>query len=234
MRCPCQGPWRVDRTRARRRHRAATGPDRRGRRRHPRGCATSGRTSCPSARLGTTPTPGTSGSVKAPSGGDLAMSARAAGDATLPRARRPQRRAACRGRRHKRSGAASRLEPMRLAARSSSSAPVTTRRTSRTSSHFSASSSLRQALSSSGKVSRCTEPSSARLARQPRFLGGERKDRRQPGDERPEDLVDDGERGARASRSNRARSRARPCGCRNRTPTGSVFMNCDSTATTLR
>ena len=48
---------------------------------------------------------------------------------------------------------------MRLAARSSSSAPVTTRRTSRTRSHFLASSSLRQAGSSSGKVSRWTEPS---------------------------------------------------------------------------
>ena len=57
-------------------------------------------------------------------------------------------------------GAASSDEPIFLAARSISSAPVTTRRTRLIFSHFSASASSRQDLGTSGNSSRCTEPSS--------------------------------------------------------------------------
>src|ERR1700751_4878053 len=46
---------------------------------------------------------------------------------------------------------------MRLAARSISSAPVTTRRTARIVSHFAASASSRKSARPSGKVSKCTD-----------------------------------------------------------------------------
>src|SRR5581483_8865024 len=54
-------------------------------------------------------------------------------------------------------GEASSEEPIFFAARSSSSAPVTTRRTSRMVSHFVDNASSRKPERSSGKVSKCTE-----------------------------------------------------------------------------
>ena len=92
-------------------------------------------------------------------------------------------------------GAASSEAPMRLAARSTSSAPVTTRRTRRTLRHFSASLSSRQVFGTSGNSSRCTEPSRARIAREPRFLRRERQHRREPGHGAAEHLVEHGQAG---------------------------------------
>src|SRR3954470_19076782 len=60
-------------------------------------------------------------------------------------------------------GDASSDEPMFLAARSSSSAPVTTRRTLRIASHFAASLSSRRLSRSSGNCVRCTEGSASGL-----------------------------------------------------------------------
>src|ERR1700758_4203144 len=54
-------------------------------------------------------------------------------------------------------GEASSDEPMVFAARSSSSAPVTTRRTLRIVSHFAASLSSRNSVRLNGKVNRCTD-----------------------------------------------------------------------------
>src|SRR5882757_11557474 len=59
------------------------------------------------------------------------------------------------------SGDASSEEPMFLAARSTSSAPVTTRRTSRMISHFAASASSRKASNPSGNSVRCTDGSAS-------------------------------------------------------------------------
>src|SRR3569833_4596142 len=65
-------------------------------------------------------------------------------------------------------GDASSDEPMFLAARSSSSAPVTTRRTLRIVSHFAASLSARKPSRSTGNSGRCTDGSaSGRYMRQP-------------------------------------------------------------------
>ena len=62
-------------------------------------------------------------------------------------------------------GEASSDEPMRLAARSSSSAPVTTRRTLRMISHFAASASSRNGCRPSGNSVRCTDGSASGLYR---------------------------------------------------------------------
>ena len=83
---------------------------------------------------------------------------------------------------------------MRLAARSSSSAPVTTRRKLRSLRHFSASASSRQAAGTSGngfEVNRGCR----RIARQPRFLGGEAQHRREPSHRAAEQLIEHGEAG---------------------------------------
>src|SRR5581483_3125987 len=99
-------------------------------RRHSSSC-TSGRTRqqrsqrAPSARPTRTPTPGTSGRVKASSGGGPTRSVAAEVMHSSARSTSPTGAGA------KISTAACRLEPMRLAARSSSSAPVATRRSSR-------------------------------------------------------------------------------------------------------
>src|SRR5712664_94424 len=61
------------------------------------------------------------------------------------------------------SGDASSEEPMFLAARSTSSAPVTTRRTLRMVSHFAASASSRNASKPSGNSTRCTDGSASGL-----------------------------------------------------------------------
>src|SRR5712664_1120398 len=61
------------------------------------------------------------------------------------------------------SGDASSEEPMFLAARSTSSAPVTTRRTLRMVSHFAASASSRNASKLSGNSARCTDGSASGL-----------------------------------------------------------------------
>ena len=83
---------------------------------------------------------------------------------------------------------------MRLAARSSSSAPVTTRRRLRSFRHFSASASSRQ---------RCRHVRKGfqmhrlrrRIARQPGFLGGEAQHRRKPGHRAAEQMIEHGEAG---------------------------------------
>ena len=100
-------------------------------------------------------------------------------------------------------GAASSEEPMRLCARSISSAPVTTRRTVRTLRHFSASASLRH---SAGTVRKQLEMHRAvlrRIARQPRLLGGERQHRREPRHRAAEQVVDHRQAGAARQRRDR-------------------------------
>ena len=86
-------------------------------------------------------------------------------------------------------GAACRLEPMRFAPRSSSSAPVTTRRSSRI--RVPARAERRRRASrraSSGTCSRWMLRAVAREAGEPGLLGGEAQHRRQPGGQAAEQL----------------------------------------------
>ncbi len=57
-----------------------------------------------------------------------------------------------------------------------------------------------------------------REALRPRLFHREAEHRREPGHDAAEDLVEHGARGAAARRLQGRRSKARPCGCRNRTP----------------
>ena len=117
-------------------------------------------------------------------------------------------------------GAASRLAPMRLSRRSTSSAPVTTRRTRRMASHFAARAASCQSRGVAGKSTRWTELSSPGKRVEPDLLHGEGEHRREPGDEAVEERVEHGAGGAAARAGRRRRSRARPCGCRSRRPRG--------------
>ena len=113
----------------------------------------------PSARWGTTATPGTSSSAKAPAGAGSA--ARVTSEVMQTSAKSTEARAA-RSAASARwtAGAASRLAPMRFSRRSISSAPVTTRRTRRIASHLAARRASCQSRGVAGKSSRCTELSS--------------------------------------------------------------------------
>ena len=84
-------------------------------------------------------------------------------------------------------GAASSEEPMTLSRRAISSAPVTTRRTSRIFSHFSASASSRHSAGTSGNCAQVHRLGRARMALQPALFHGEDQDRREPGGEAVED-----------------------------------------------
>ena len=121
-------------------------------------------------------------------------------------------------------GAASRLEPMILSARASSSAPVTTRRSSRMRFHFSISAGIGPFLGRGEEVVEMHALVHAE-ARGPGLFHGEAEDGREPGDDAAEDLVDHGARGAAARAGPRRRNRERPCGCRNRRPTGRWCRN---------
>jgi hypothetical protein len=85
--------------------------------------------------------------------------------------------------------------------RSISSAPVTTRRTSRTFSHFSAPAPSRQSAGSVGNSRRCTD-GLARV-RSSQALHGEDEDRREPGGEASNTLLEHGERRRGADRRDR-------------------------------
>src|SRR5262249_35255300 len=112
----------------------------------------------PSARRTSTATPATSSSRKAPGG--PSVSTRVAAEVIETSARSTSTTASnSAGLLTWIIGSASSGAPMRLAARSISSAPVTTRRTMRTLRHFSASASSRPAAGISGNCSRCTEAS---------------------------------------------------------------------------
>ena len=143
-----------------------------------------------------------------PAGGRLGRSAalrrlarRSDGDlGQIDRCRTASRR---RRRRRYRTGAASRLEPITLSARAISSAPVTTRRSSRMRFHFSISAGLAQSAGTARKslqMHAVVSPGSA----QPRFFHGEAQDRREPGDDAAEDFVDHRARGAAARRRRRS------------------------------
>src|SRR5262249_36373698 len=120
----------------------------------------------PSARRGSTATPGTSSSRKACFGPSPATRLAALVIATSARSTPSSAEKSSRSATWI-TGAASNEEPMRFCARSVSSAPVTTRRTSRTLRHFSASASLRHCVGTGGKLSRCTEPSGEGARRSP-------------------------------------------------------------------
>ena len=85
-------------------------------------------------------------------------------------------------------GAASRLAPMRFCARSISSAPVTTRRTRRTLAQRSARAVVPPGLRHLGKGLEVHRTVLVGIARQPRLLGREGEDRREPGDDAAEGL----------------------------------------------
>ena len=110
----------------------------------------------PTALAGTTATPRTSGMTKASAGAGARNTAIALVMQISARST-PSSAAASSSSLRCTIGDASRLDPMRLAARSISSAPVTTDRTRRILSHFSASVSSFQAAGSRGNSSRCTE-----------------------------------------------------------------------------
>ena len=115
----------------------------------------------PCALAGTTATPATSGSVKAPSGPFPAISS-----AWLVRntsaGSRPSKAASKAGSSIQTLGAASSAPPMRFSRRSISSAPVTTRVTASTWDQRAASASLRQAAGVAGKTRRLLEPASGK------------------------------------------------------------------------
>src|SRR5215472_3686128 len=108
----------------------------------------------PSAADTRTPTSGTSGSVKAPSGAGSSRTVPAEVMQSSARSTPRSCRASTAG--TKSSTAACRLDPRRLALRSSSSAPVTTRRKLRNSAQRSPSTSSRHVGGTSAKSSRWT------------------------------------------------------------------------------
>jgi len=127
-------------------------------------------------------------------------------------------------------GAACRLEPMRFSARSSSSAPVTTRRSVRTVFHFLA---QRRIEPSGGDCRVKAQMDAVGLAirhiagpEQPCLLGGKAGDGCQPGRKEGEDFRHHRARSAPARRPGAHRSRSHPCGCRSRKPRDRPRRNC--------
>ena len=196
--------------------RAASRRDIADRARPPARFSTSARICGPRRSRGSTATPRTSSSRKA-DGRPLAFDQRRGrGDAEFGEVDVDQRRRTAPGRRRGRSGAASSEEPMRLAARSISSAPVTTRRTLRTLRHFSASASSRQAAGTSGNSSRCTEVAAGSRASQASSAVKQSIGASQVTVQR--NSWSSTVRQALRVTEESDRNRARPCGCRNRTP----------------
>ena len=151
----------------------------------------------PSASAGTTATPGTSSRVKAPAGAGAAVRVRS--EVMQTSAKSTEASAARRASSATwTTGAASRLAPMRFSRRSTSSAPVTTRRTRRIASHLAARAASCQSRGVGRKSSRCTELSSPGKRVEPDFLHGEGEHGGEPGDEAVEEGVEHGAGGAAA------------------------------------
>ena len=174
--------------------RAARRRDSPGRSRLRAGSSTSGRSAGPRPAPKTTATPGTSSSRKASAGASPSPTSMAEVMAISARSIARERRQRASASAMNTLGAASSEEPMRFSRRSISSAPVTTRRTSRILSHLAASASSRHSAGTSGNRRRCTDEPSPGCRSSQHLFHGEDQDRREPGGEAIEQVVEHGQR----------------------------------------